>query len=313
MKGINELYDCYRNQLLPDLKILEEERKKTLKKILTVTFAIIPIAILLAALAKRLIPYIIIITIIILAVVIKMFSKKYVKNFKVGIIDKIVKFIDDNLIYCRNKYIPRHLFETSKIFKQRVDKYRGDDYVEGKIGKTQVEFSEIHAQYVTRDSKGNRHHHTIFKGLFFVADFNKKFNGTTVVLPDVAEKLFGQIGTMLQSWNKSRGQLIKLESPEFEKYFAVYGDDQIQARYILSTSLMERIVNFKRKTGRKIYLSFVGSKIFVAISYRKNLFEPRIFKTLLEFTPIQEYYEDLATAIAIVQDLNLNTRIWSKQ
>ncbi|MFT5169968.1 MAG: hypothetical protein ACI8Q2_000583, partial [Candidatus Omnitrophota bacterium] len=44
-----------------------------------------------------------------------------------------------------------------------------------------------------------------------------------------------------------------------------------------------------------------------------NLFEPRIFKTLLDFKPIEEYFEDLSFAIGIVEDLNLNTRIWSKE
>jgi hypothetical protein len=34
---------------------------------------------------------------------------------------------------------------------------------------------------------------------------------------------------------------------------------------------------------------------------------------LIDFAPIQEYFEDLQLAIGIADDLNLNTRIWSKQ
>ena len=130
--------------------------------------------------------------------------------------------------------------------------------------------------------------------------------------PDIAESLLGKFGQRLQSLNILRGELVKLEDPEFERHFSVYSNDQIEARYILSMSLMKRIVDFKQRTGRKIYMSFVGSKVFVAISYRRNLFEPRIFKTLLDFEPIRQYFEDLELAIGIVDDLNLNTRIWSK-
>ena len=133
------------------------------------------------------------------------------------------------------------------------------------------------------------------------------------MLPDTAEKLFGKFGQKLQAMNFLRGKLIKLEDPEFERLFAVYGNNQIEARYILSTSLMERITTFKKKTGQKIYLSFVGSKVYVAISFTKSLFEPRIFNTLLDFGPVREYFEDLQLAIGIVEDLNLNTRIWSKE
>ena len=146
-----------------------------------------------------------------------------------------------------------------------------------------------------------------------MGDFNKHFKGRTVVLPDTAEKLFGGLGKLFQSWNIGRGELVKLEDPEFEKEFAVYGNDQVEARYILSTSLMKRIVDFKRKTGKKIFLSFVGSRVFVAVSFRKDLFEPKVFSTVLAFEPIQEYFEDLQLAIGIVDDLNLNLRIWTKE
>ena len=49
------------------------------------------------------------------------------------------------------------------------------------------------------------------------------------------------IGQKLQSFTTafSKRQLIKLEDPEFEKLFAVYGDDQIEARYILTPALMQ--------------------------------------------------------------------------
>ncbi len=128
-------------------------------------------------------------------------------------------------------------------------------------------------------------------------------------------RLFGVLAafTIARAGIRGFGQLIKLEDPEFERLFVVYGDDQIQARYILSTSLMERIMQFKAKSQRPIYLSFVGSKVFVAVSYTKNLFEPKIFSTLLDFGPIRQYYEDLQLAVGIVEDLNLNTRIWSRQ
>jgi hypothetical protein len=46
-------------------------------------------------------------------------------------------------------------------------------------------------------------------------------------------------------------------------------------------------------------------------SYAKNLFEPRLFKTLLDFGVIKKYYDDLCYAAGLVEELNLNTRIWN--
>ena len=149
--------------------------------------------------------------------------------------------------------------------------------------------------------------------VFFIADFNKHFKSRTLVLPDTAEKLFGKFGQKLQSMSFSRGKLIKLEDPEFEKEFCVYGNDQVESRYILSMSLMRRILEFKKKWETKIYLSFVDSKVYIAISLNKNLFEPKLFKTIVNYSFIEENITYLLLLIGIVEDLNLNTRIWTKE
>ncbi len=324
MKTHEELKEFYESTLVNDLKVLEERRKGIVGKLLiivAVALGIAGVGAIVMASSGTPAPVIIIVPLIGALVVggiaLSVMRKGYVQEFKTRIINKLVRFVDDSLSYTQHACIPESVYMSSQIFRRRPDRYKGDDMVSGKIGVTQIEFSELKSEYKTTstNSKGRSqtHWHTIFKGLFFVADFNKHFAGETVVLPDTAEKLFGMLGQKLQSLNTFRGKLIKLEDPEFEKLFVVYGNDQIEARYILSTSLMERITNFKKKTKRPIYLSFIGSNVFVAVSYTKNLFEPKIFSTLLDFAPILEYFEDLNLAVGIVEDLNLNTRIWTKK
>lgn len=82
------------------------------------------------------------------------------------------------------------------------------------------------------------------------------------------------------------------------------------SRYILSTNLMSRLVEFNKKAGRKVYLSFVDGFVYIAIPYRHNLFEPRLFKSMMSFIPLKEYFQDLQLMIGIVEDLNLNRRLW---
>ncbi len=308
MKSLEELKQYYFEKLLPDLEILETERIKVCQKIIPWSAVIILVAAAVSFYLKN--PVFVFFGIIGCLGLINALSRKYVRDFKADIIEKIIKSIDENLVYSPEQYIPETTFKFCRIFQHRIDRYYGDDHVQGILGKTRLEFSEVHAKYITPDSRGNTQENPIFDGLFLAADFNKKFKGTTVVLPDIAEKMFGALGQVFQSWNKSRGQLIKLEDPEFEKMFVVYGEDQIEARYILSTSLMKRIVEFKNKTKRQMYLSFCGDKIFVAISYPGKLFAPRLFRTILSFAPIEQYYEHLRVATDIVEELNLNTRIW---
>ena len=324
MKTLQELKGLYITKLAPDLELLEQERKKIVQKLAYTGAGVLAVCLIIFALffnrAQNQMSLFFVpgaIGLVFIFGVYHFLTRDYVRSFKEKIIQRIVLFFDKNLAYSASSCIPQSQFVSCGIFKRSPDSYKGDDFVSGTLGATAIEFSEIHAEYKTEhsDSKGRRHTqwHTIFKGLFFVADFNKHFKGRTVVLPDTAERIFGHIGKMFQSWNIARADLVKLEDPEFEKLFAVYSDDQIEARYILSTSLMKRIVDFKKKSNRQIHLAFVRSHVYVAISYSKSLFEPRVFKTILDFAPIKEYFEDLTLAVGLVEDLNLNTRIWSKQ
>ncbi len=90
----------------------------------------------------------------------------------------------------------------------------------------------------------------------------------------------------------------------------MYGTDQIEARYILTNSLMKRITDFKKKTNEKIHISFSDNKIFVAIP--KSLFVPKISESVLNFRFIEEYYSKIRFVIGITEQLNLNSGIWEK-
>ena len=239
--------------------------------------------------------------------------KKTLKvKYKEEIIKEMVYFIDPSLSYNSTSFISQSDFENSKLFTKGIDRYEGDDLVVGNIGKTEVRFSELNAQYETTDKDGRSRYVSIFNGIFFIADFHKDFVGETIVLPDRAEKLFGKLGTIFQKMNVSRPDLVKLENPDFEKAFVVYGSDQVEARYILTPALMERIMDFQKKSG-KIYLSFLYSKVYIAISLNKNLFEPPLFKSMLNYKLVEDYFKYLILMVNIVEDLDLNTRIWSKK
>jgi hypothetical protein len=74
-----------------------------------------------------------------------------------------------------------------------------------------------------------------------------------------------------------------------------------------------QIENVFATIDKQVYLSFAASKLHVAIAYKKNLFEPKLFQSVLNMQTMQEYLEDLLLVVSIVEELNLNTRIWSKQ
>ncbi|MFW5757803.1 MAG: DUF3137 domain-containing protein [Bacteroidota bacterium] len=330
MKTIEEFQQYFEKDMRPEMEMLDKRRKRivsrSIRLILITVLALLLLWVSHDATEARFQNLNISLYFgIALAIIIILFfvlwhqwahDKTFYKDFKKQVIERIVKYVSDDLTYEPNNFIGSDSFQRSRIFLKNVDRYTGDDMVHGKLDKTQVWFSEIKAEYktTTTDSKGKTQTkwHTIFKGLFFIADFNKHFQTSTVVMPNRLGS--GFLGNFFNKINLTRREKhVKLEDPEFNKHFVVYSDDQIESRYILSTALMQRITEYKEKHENPLYISFVNSFLYIASAYRKNLFEPNYFKKLTRFSIVQEYFEDIHLAVSIVEELNLNNRIWTKQ
>lgn len=325
MKSAAEFKSFYDTELLPSLNSLEGDRKKLISGVYKwFAIGLIPFAISVAINGGNVIDasWIALIAGVIVCVglylILNLRKISEIKSrFKNEVIAKMVTAIDPSLSYSANNCISSGDYDSSKLYLADYNKYKGDDLVRGTIGKTSIRFSELLTQKETErtgsDGKKSKQTTTIFRGLFFVADFNKNFKGETIVLPDTAESLFGSLGTMFQKWNFQREQLVKMEDVEFEKAFAVYSNDQVEARYILSTSLMQRILQFKSKTKKGMRMSFIGNEVFIAVPLSENLFEAPFFSSMTQYGRIEGFNNYLILFIGIVEDLNLNTRIWTKE
>jgi hypothetical protein len=110
-----------------------------------------------------------------------------------------------------------------------------------------------------------------------------------------------------------RGDRVKLEDPEFEKIYEVYSTDQIESRYILTPAIMQAMTAIKRELNTSVYFSFIDERVYCAMYFNKDLFEPRIMKSGVNFEDIEKMYKLFATNALIINELNLNTRIWTKE
>lgn len=320
MKNISELTDFYYKTLYPVLESLEQNRKTLRHRIVVVgvLFTLFFIILGYSLLDAHIIQPDFIIGLIIGYIALggalyKWLISDYAKDFKQKVIKPLITEIDKNLRYSPELHVPSEYFTRSRIFTSTPDRVSGNDFVRGKIDGVELQFSDFHAEKRHQDSKGRTSWSTIFQGLFIISEFPKHFKGNTIILPDAAESLFGSyLGSWLQSNNFGRNDLVKMDNIEFEKEFVVYGTDQIEARYILTHSLMEKLLTFKKRSKHPLSVSFRGGNIFMAIEYNKDLFEPSIFHSLLKYKIAMEYIKTLHLAIGIVEELKLNQKLWSK-
>lgn len=245
----------------------------------------------------------------------------YRNGFKQGVVGHLVAHRYPGATFEPYQGIDIDAFRASRLFRQGIDRYRTEDLIAGRSGATDLRIAEVHAEYktTTTDSRGRTRTtwHTIFRGVLCIADFHKHFHGVTLVVPDGAEGFLGDFGRRLQSLGRafSDAKLVELEDPEFERAFAVYGTDQVEARYILSTSLMRRLLDFRARQDAPVRLAFVDEQVYVAVSSGANHFEPPSIwaaSAAIDEAGLAEYLAQVELARDIVESLNLNTRIWSK-
>jgi len=230
-------------------------------------------------------------------------TNKYLqREYKSKIMPKILGFINSEFEYIPNQKLSKSVFDKSLLFHQAVNVVEGEDFMRFKIGEAGIMFCE---STVYGEGPGAK----MFHGIFISATFNKNFTSKTFIFPKKSTSIFRKLKFKLlgSSFN------VKLEDPEFEKEFIVLSEDQVESRYILTTSFMERILEYKRKLNAELAFSFISNRLYCTIPNPKNLFEPALFDSFLDFNFILQSFEPLVLYTGLVEDLNLNLKIWSKQ
>lgn len=180
----------------------------------------------------------------------------------------------------------------------------GDDYFSGVYEDVKITVAEEKLLDIKKDFRNFDIKKEVFGGVCILFEMNKNFKGRTVVLKDR-----GAIGNAM---NKVKGlQNVKLEDSRFEKVFEVYSDDQIEARYLLTTAFMERMLKLRDLyEGKSIQFSFNDNTLLLAIPTKQNMFEANsFFGSNADKKRVDLVFEQFYTIFSIVKLLKLNQRI----
>ncbi|MDR2424531.1 MAG: DUF3137 domain-containing protein [Prevotellaceae bacterium] len=144
-----------------------------------------------------------------------------------------------------------------------------------------------------------------FRGMFADAQLEKSINGSVVILPDHLESKLDYLAKNIQALKNVNGnKLVMLEDVEFECYFAVYSNDEITARYVLTPAMKLRMTELKKKYNRDIMLSFSGNRFFFAVAMPEG-FLTLGNSSLTSGEALKDLYDNFAAVREILTDLKL--------
>ncbi len=215
--------------------------------------------------------------------------------------------------YENERCLPDALLKQSELFGD-YNLNKGDDFFYGTYKDVNIVIAEELLQkisyfYKTQAALGGRLENQqetrkkkIFRGVCILLTMNKNFKGRTVVLKDRGIfNMFKHISGL---------ERVKLEDMYFEDLFEVYSSDQIEARYLLTTAFMERMLKLSELYGGKsIQFSFNNNQLLLAIPTDQDMFEAcSFFRSNVNKKKIFRVFEQFYTVFSVVDILKLNQK-----
>lgn len=297
----------FTESILPKLTVLENTRKKMLRIFLILAF----IAFLWLSYAflrlmniddniPEMSPYMGLIgCLIILAACFPMFN--YYHKSKENLLSLLINFWGD-FSYTQAQAVSEKLLYDSKIMKQ-YDKFATDDCFEGNFEGVPVcinEYILYKEKYIKTNTGQMLTYRKDSMGILFSAKMNKNFSGQTIVVKDK--------GWLNRFASYTHLERAGMESPEFEKAFEVYTDNQVEARYLLTTAMLEYILKLK-SFFPKIEFSFYRQNVLINIETTQNLFEcTSFFRSVINKKRIHKTFDELYLLFSIIKILRLNQK-----
>ena len=141
-----------------------------------------------------------------------------------------------------------------------------------------------------------------FRGVVVEFEMNKNFEGHTFILERAKT-------SRTIKFNRSKFEEVKLEDTEFGKMYKIYSDNQVEARYVLTTAFIERIKNIKTAFKAKyMRVAFKDGKITLALHAGRDLFAMSHYNKETDSHTFMELFDELLSVFELVEELKLNQR-----
>jgi len=228
--------------------------------------------------------------------------KNYRKSLKTKIYPRIFGFYGGDFAYYADSPIRISEFTPYDIVPSYDTEYPGD-YVRGTYKGVLLELLEA-KMTETRGSGKNRRTVTVFEGMFVRMGVYKKFEGKTIIKRD-----YGMMNWAVNGFQKL--ERIKLEDPRFEKQFEVFGTSQVEARYLLTTSFMDRLVSLTTSSinYKGLQASFFLNRLLMMVQSGKDYFgASSIFKPVTFIDEINNVLSDMKIFFDIIDTLKLDDK-----
>jgi hypothetical protein len=183
------------------------------------------------------------------------------------------------------------------------DKETFEDQWSGHLGVLPFQAYEAHCQE-WRNSGKNRKLVTVFRGAVLSIAFTRRFHGTTLIEGDgKRKKWFGGEKEEITL----DGQILQrcdMVDPRFEERFTVWGNDPVEARFLVHPEYIERMTAIEQAfTGKNLRALFCGGALIILLE-TGDQFESGSLEASDDRTLLAQTIEQFCSLSDLAQRLN---------
>lgn len=200
------------------------------------------------------------------------------------------------------KSIPYKYFSESMFFTHLPENFGGRHLLKGQDGDLPFLLSEISASYDSGDPPTKGQTIILLDGLLFVTLFRRDFAAPVVVLSDDTRQQLGRLGRKIQQANLYRPHYTQLFEDEFADHFAIYTNDVVEIRQILTPQTRQQLLQLKKDSGLAIHFSLIGNRITIALNGPLINFDPSARCDNPVY--VMQYYEKVTFLLSFGRAIN---------
>ena len=310
MKTKEELERFFQREILPNISIPQAQQGNEKKK--RMIFGGFFVAMLILVLAKQAaLSFLLFFGFIVYSVFTRDKSSYKKRRRTIGsyqrlVVKPLINAIDPTLNYSPSRGVSYDAILASRLVEDHhTKKFTANNLLTYQNDGLPVRLSHVYLEH--KDEEGD--YVPALAGLFAVTEARRPAAGKTIVSFDLAERFLGFVGQGLQYKSMYRGlEKIRLDSPGFEKQYVVHASDRIEANYLLSYTVMEKLTQLIEEYKLFPRISFVKDKVYVVV-LDHGFFQPFSWSKQLRFKDVEQSIDALYFAREVIKAIHHHHRL----
>ena len=236
-------------------------------------------------------------------------NKDYRQKYKQTLVNRVASEYFDEYTYDPVKGFARDYLRKLNIMMFGSD-YKSEDQLKAVYDGVRFTRADVYIADTTTDAEGNSSTIVYFRGQWIEFEPNKDFNSDLQIIQKGFSYTNKQKGLFVKKADKRH--VIETEDTEFNKRFQCLCQDDSEAFYLLTPSLMQSLMQLTEVLPYKIMIGYIDKSIHVLVDTHRDSMEPSGPKGGSFDRQIADIRQDMDVIVSVINGLKINTDLYRR-